>query len=141
MHDRAANPPETDVGARQRERHLRLSGLKRHQKLDILAENDQANERAREACGSRWHDADRKVFIIRPTRGNDLNDTLRAMWHSRRSLPGNLLGSARRRAASKGPAAGDDRGLIRLTKPMAAASRKRRQDFFGPSGKRRRQNG
>ena len=56
--------------------------------LGILAENDEANERATEACWPRWYDAGRKVFIIRPTSGNDLNDTLQAMRRSRRSLPG-----------------------------------------------------
>jgi putative DNA primase/helicase len=58
------------------------------EKLMILAENDEANERATEACGGRWYDAGRKVFIVRPTTGNDLNDALRAMRRSRRSPPG-----------------------------------------------------
>ena len=54
----------------------------------ILAENDEANERAAEACATRWHDAGREVFINRPTSGNDLNDALQAMERSRRSSPG-----------------------------------------------------
>jgi hypothetical protein len=53
--------------------------------LTILAENDEANERAAEACAMRWYDAVRKVFINRPTRGNDLNDALQAMNRARRS--------------------------------------------------------
>jgi putative DNA primase/helicase len=62
-------------------------------KLMILAENDEANERAAETCALRWHQADREVFINRPTRGNDLNDALQAMERSRR------LASGRRRAS------------------------------------------
>ena len=51
-------------------------------RLTILAENDQTNERAREACGERWHRDGRKVVICRPTAGNDLNDALMAMRRS-----------------------------------------------------------
>jgi putative DNA primase/helicase len=61
-----------------------LDGVAR---LAILAERDEANERAAEACATRWHDAGCEVFIIRSTRGNDLNDALQAM-RARRSLPG-----------------------------------------------------
>ena len=57
-------------------------------RLAILAENDEANARAAAVCGTRWHDAGRKVFIIRPTSGNDLNDALQAMERSRRPSPG-----------------------------------------------------
>ena len=62
-----------------------LDGIAR---LMILAENDEANERAAEACAARWYEAGREVFINRPTRGNDLNDALQAMERSRRSSPG-----------------------------------------------------
>jgi len=58
------------------------------ERLMILAENDEANARAAETCAMRWYDAGRDVFINRPTRGNDLNDALQAMEHSRRSSPG-----------------------------------------------------
>jgi Toprim domain len=67
-----------------------LVGIER---LGILAERDEANERATEACATRWHGADREVFIIRPTTGNDLNDALQAMQRARR------LASGRRRAS------------------------------------------
>ncbi len=83
---------ETAMTARQIGPHLRptwalgsagaienfpvLDGIAR---LMILAENDEANERAAEVCGTRWHDAGRKVFINWPTTGNDLNDALQAM--------------------------------------------------------------
>jgi hypothetical protein len=39
-------------------------------------------------------------------------------------------------AAPQGPAAGHDRGLIRLAKPMAAALCTRREDFSRPCGAR-----
>ena len=67
-----------------------LDGIER---LTILAENDEASEGAIEACGGRWHDNDREVFINRPTRGNDLNDALQSMHRSR------LSASGRRRAS------------------------------------------
>jgi hypothetical protein len=51
--------------------------------LTILAENDAANKRAAEACAMRWYDAGRNVYFIRPTRGNDLNDTLQARERAR----------------------------------------------------------
>lgn len=57
-------------------------------RLMILAEKGEANKRAIEVCGGRWHDAGRDVFINRPTRGNDLNDALQAMERARRSSPG-----------------------------------------------------
>jgi Toprim domain len=59
-----------------------LDGIER---LTILAENDEANERAKDACATRWYGAHRDVFISCPTIGNDLNDALRAMERSRRS--------------------------------------------------------
>jgi hypothetical protein len=62
-----------------------LDGVER---IGILTEDDEANERATEACGGRWYDADRKVLIIRPTTGNDLNDALRAMRRSGGPSPG-----------------------------------------------------
>jgi Toprim domain-containing protein len=62
-----------------------LDGIAR---LAILAEQDEANKRAIEACGGRWHDAGCEVFIIRPTSGNDLNDALREMRRSLRSASG-----------------------------------------------------
>ena len=61
--------------------------------LTILAENDEASERATEACATRWNDAGREVFINRSNIGKDLNDALQAMQQrSRRSS------SVRRRA-------------------------------------------
>jgi hypothetical protein len=62
-----------------------LDGIER---LTILAENDEASEGAIEACGGRWHDNDREVFIIRPTSGNDLNDALQSIHRPRRSASG-----------------------------------------------------
>lgn len=48
--------------------------------LTLLAEHDDASERAVEACASRWHSAGREVLIDRPiaTGAKDLNDALRA---------------------------------------------------------------
>jgi Toprim domain-containing protein len=62
-----------------------LDGIAR---LMILAETDETNASATEACATSWHDAGRKVFINRPTRGNDLNDALQAMRRSLRSASG-----------------------------------------------------
>jgi len=45
--------------------------------LSLLAEHDEANARAIEACGARWHEAGREVLIIKPIGGNDLNDAAR----------------------------------------------------------------
>lgn len=42
--------------------------------LNILAENDVANERAVAACADRWMSAGREVFIIKPKSGSDLNN-------------------------------------------------------------------
>jgi hypothetical protein len=45
--------------------------------LRILAENDSANEAAREQCGLRWLNAGRRVRVIKPTADcKDLNDLL-----------------------------------------------------------------
>jgi putative DNA primase/helicase len=46
-------------------------------KLTLLAENDQSNATAVRYCGKRWHRAGRKVRIVQPTVGSDLNDVLR----------------------------------------------------------------
>jgi hypothetical protein len=46
------------------------------QGLTILAEADEAGRRAVEACGSRWHDADREVIVVRPRSGSDINDAI-----------------------------------------------------------------
>jgi hypothetical protein len=67
-----------------------LDGIER---LWIHAEHDEASERAAAACGAPWYDAGRKVFIVRPTSGNDLNDALQSMQRARHSS------SARRRAS------------------------------------------
>ena len=45
--------------------------------LTLLAENDDTNARAVEACAARWHAAGAEVHIIRSTRGSDLNDVLK----------------------------------------------------------------
>ena len=45
--------------------------------LTLLQENDDASERACEACAARWHAAGREVFINQPTAGKDLNDAIR----------------------------------------------------------------
>ncbi len=44
--------------------------------LTILAENDDANRRAVEACASLWHAGGREVLIVEPMGGNDLNDAM-----------------------------------------------------------------
>jgi putative DNA primase/helicase len=52
-----------------------LAGISR---LRLLAENDDANAKAIEACGRRWYEAGRTVEIVRPNiRCNDMNDLLR----------------------------------------------------------------
>jgi hypothetical protein len=53
-----------------------LDGIER---LGILRENDGANARAAQFCGGRWHRAGRKVQIVMPTTGNDLNEELMAV--------------------------------------------------------------
>ena len=46
--------------------------------LTLLQENDQASERACEACAARWHAAGREVLINQPIAGKDLNDAIRS---------------------------------------------------------------
>jgi ribosomal protein L37AE/L43A len=46
--------------------------------LTLLRENDQASERACEACAARWHAAGREVFMNQPIIGKDLNDAIRS---------------------------------------------------------------
>ena len=45
--------------------------------LTLLAEHDQASERATRECCGRWNASGREVRIVRPTIGKDLNDALR----------------------------------------------------------------
>jgi len=45
--------------------------------LTILAERDDANARAIEACASRWHAAGREVVVVEPASGSDILDALR----------------------------------------------------------------
>lgn len=48
------------------------------ERLELLQENDGGpSERACAACGARWHAAGRKVSLIEPKRGKDLNDAIR----------------------------------------------------------------
>jgi len=53
-----------------------LDGIKR---LLILAEAGEPSERAIKISGTRWHNAGRRVRIIRSRVGSDLNDGLMAM--------------------------------------------------------------
>lgn len=46
--------------------------------LTLLRENDDASERACEACAIRWHAAGREVLLNQPTAGKDLNDVIRS---------------------------------------------------------------
>jgi Toprim domain-containing protein len=46
--------------------------------LRILGENDAASARASKLCGNRWHAAGRKVQVVMPGTGSDLNDELMA---------------------------------------------------------------
>ena len=52
--------------------------------LRILAERDEANKRARGACGARWHEAGRQVLLNHSKVGKDLNDGLQAMLDATR---------------------------------------------------------
>ncbi len=45
--------------------------------LTIMAENDDANRRAVEACATRWHRDGCEVVIVEPVTGSDLNDAMR----------------------------------------------------------------
>jgi hypothetical protein len=47
--------------------------------LTILAEHDQASQKATQACGTRWHAAGREVLINQPIAGKDLNDAIRGV--------------------------------------------------------------
>jgi hypothetical protein len=44
--------------------------------LTLLAERDEANARAVEACARRWHAAGREVIVVEARIGSDLNDAL-----------------------------------------------------------------
>ena len=59
----------------------RLPVLDGVQRLAILGETDQANANAAQLCGSRWHAAGRKVQLVKPSVGSDLNDELMAAQH------------------------------------------------------------
>lgn len=45
--------------------------------LTILAEHDDANRRAADACAGRWHAAGREVIVVEPTTGSDILDAMR----------------------------------------------------------------
>ena len=45
--------------------------------LTILREHDAANNRASDACGTRWHAAGREVINIEPLAGKDISDSVR----------------------------------------------------------------
>lgn len=45
--------------------------------LTLLAEHDDASQRAVETCAARWHAAGREVLINEPIGGKDLNDAIR----------------------------------------------------------------
>jgi len=47
-------------------------------RLRILGEAGEASARAVELCGQRWHAAGRKVQVVMPDTGSDLNDQLMA---------------------------------------------------------------
>ena len=51
-----------------------LSGI---ECLTLLAEHDDASQRAVETCAARWHAAGREVLINEPIGGKDLNDAIR----------------------------------------------------------------
>jgi len=46
--------------------------------VNILGEAGEASARAVELCGQRWHAAGRKVQVVMPDTGSDLNDQLMA---------------------------------------------------------------
>lgn len=52
-----------------------IDGIKR---LQILGEAGEASKRAVELCGRRWHAAGRRVQVVMPEVGSDLNDELMA---------------------------------------------------------------
>ncbi len=45
--------------------------------LTILAENDDSNRRAVDACAARWHHAGREVVVVEPASGSDILDAMR----------------------------------------------------------------
>jgi putative DNA primase/helicase len=45
--------------------------------LTILREHDDANRRASDACGTRWHAAGREVINFLPRAGKDINDSIK----------------------------------------------------------------
>ncbi len=45
--------------------------------LTLLAENDEANHKAVEACAGRWHAAGREVIVVEPASGSDILDAMR----------------------------------------------------------------
>ncbi len=45
--------------------------------LTLLREHDEANKRAADACGTRWHAAGREVVNFLPRAGKDINDSVR----------------------------------------------------------------
>jgi putative DNA primase/helicase len=47
-------------------------------RLRLLGEHDNANARAVELCAQRWHSAGRRVQVVMPDIGSDLNDELMA---------------------------------------------------------------
>jgi hypothetical protein len=51
-----------------------LSGI---ECLSLLAEHCPENARAVEACGTRWRNAGREVFLVEPSFGKDLNDAIK----------------------------------------------------------------
>ena len=52
-----------------------IDGIER---LQILGEAGEASKRAVELCGRRWHAAGRRVQVVMPEVGSDLNDELMA---------------------------------------------------------------
>lgn len=53
-----------------------LSGI---ECLTLLREHDDANRRAGDACGTRWHAAGREVINFLPRAGKDINDSVREL--------------------------------------------------------------
>ncbi len=45
--------------------------------LTILEETGEASARAIDECGQRWRDAGREVWVVSPTSGSDINDSVR----------------------------------------------------------------
>ena len=55
-------------------RNVLIDGIKQ---LTILGETGAASRDAIRFCGSRWRRAGRRVFIVMPSVGSDLNDELK----------------------------------------------------------------